>query len=514
MRISCIILIVLSVCSTVKAQSSPTCGSLNDPGIHVAAHYATSSEAHYDGSTIAPPASVGGTIADNTYSCTIKRLTNATVAPANGNFCAHEYSNMSAINASDTLVLLSCGSYFITDLSGNVIVPRGNLPWGGGEGCRWDPVNPLECYYIVDPGTGNVLYKLTVPSNYSSCAPTCTVASTTLHTFSEYSHIDFGGGEGDMFSPDHIVLDGMRTSDGSTDIFVYTISTDTKGPVYNFTQPFDNVQITGSNQMVVNWGGSHIQTPFGSCTSGPCLTGFELFGAPCMGVGCTPANANYVRHLSDTNNHSTETRDNNGNDIVVSFDVYPRVPGCGGSGNGGEGGVESIRVDGSGVTCILVATPWSGDAHLSSTKNLTGNNWIEFSDEDGSSFSGSSSASYPLNPNWNQPTDSNNNPTSAGQWGYLSNESAILSPDGSSVYRIFQSRSRPGPADYWKVSRDSISRDGAYVIFDSDFGLGQNYGGVTDYVDAYEVATEINTTSTSAAPNVPQPPTDLTAVVH
>jgi hypothetical protein len=481
--------------------TGPTCGNYADfASSNVAPHWAASSEAQYDGSQTTPPSSIAGTQADPTYGCTIKRLTNAPVTPGNGNFCAHEYSNMTAVNANDTLVLMSCNSYFLADLSGNVIVPPGNLPWGGGVGSRWDPVNPKVFYYMNNPNTTNVLKQGTVPTNTGACAPSCTITSTTLHTFSEYTTINFGGGEGDLFSPDHILLNGTRVSDGSLDVFVYTISTDTKGPVANFSAAlnFDNAEITGSNQMVINWGVD--QSPIGSCSSPPCHTGFELFGSTCNGVGCSPANANFVRHLSDTHSHSVESRDVNGNDIVMALDVYPRTPGCAGQDGGGEGGIVSIRVDGSGITCI-VTTPWTSTLHMGSTRNLSGQNWINVSIEDSSGFTGnnSGSATYPLNGNWNLTTNSSNTPTSAGQWGYLSNDSFLLTPEGTALYRMYQDRSRPGTADYWKQSRACISRDGGYVIYDSDFGQGQNFSGVTDYIDVYAMATGITSGSTGAS---------------
>jgi len=503
-----LLLLALLCGSCAHAQSNPTCGHLNDKNINVAAHYASSSEAHDDGSQLGPPSNIGGTITDSTYGCTIKRLTKSAITPGNGHFCNHEYANMSAVNENDTLALISCNGFFIIDMSGNIVVPIGQIHTGGSEGGRWDPTNPYVFYYWNSGGTPNALLKATIPANTAGCAPACNPTIVTLHTFSEYSTIDLGGGEGDMFSPDHLVLDGTRTSNGSTDIFIYTISTDTKGPVYNFTQSFDNIQITGSNQMVVNWGSSHNQFPYGSCVSGPCLTGFELFGAPCNGVGCSPANASYVSHLFDVATHSGETRDNSGNDLLVTFDVSPIV--CANSG------VVTVEISTAVATCIVNFMPWDGDAHVTGTKNLTGNNWIFVSGEDGSGFGVpyAGAASYPLNANWNLPTNSQNFPTASGQWGLYTNDSYVVNPSGSSVYRLYQSRSRPGGSDYWKQSRASISRDGAYIIFDSDFGLGQNYDSVTDYIDVYEVATGITNSSADLEPAAPLPPSNLKAVVN
>lgn len=498
---------VFLLCASALAQT-PNCGLVNDTKVHIPLHYAAASDPHFDGSQLAPPANINGMITDPTFGCVIKRLTNSPVAPGNGNFCNHEYSNMSPVNANDTLVLLSCNAWFIADISGNVIVSPGRLPWNGGEGARWDPVNPNTFYYLISPNTGHILYKGAVPAP-ASCAPNCTIAQTVLHTFAEYGSMDFCGGEGDLFSPDHILLCGMRVSDGGTDAFVYTISTDTKGPALNITTGitangghFDNVQLTGSNQMVVNWGNA-TQSPIGSCGSGPCYTGFEAFGAPCNGVGCSPANAAFVRHLMDFSSHSVESRDNSGNDILVTFDTHPLY--CGNSG------VLTIAISTGTVTCIVNLLPWDYTANIGATKNLSGNNWILVTNEDSSSFGGSSSSSYPLNANWNLPSNSSNLPTAAGQWGLYSNEGFMINPTGTRVYRMFNPRSRPGEAkgnDYWKLPFGSLSRDGAYIIFDSDFGQGENFDGVTTYADVYEVATGVVATPAGAV----QAPTSLTIV--
>src|SRR5882762_8721721 len=161
---------ILFFCAPVWAQGS-FCGLLNDHTIHVPSHYAQSSEAHYDGSQLAPPASVGGTYVDPVFGCTIKRITNGPVQySASMN---HEYSSASAINSDDTLIELvssTSGSWSINDLNGNIIVPQGSVPWGGGTGARWAPDQPKVAYYRL----GNLLKKATIST--TACAPKCTIS--------------------------------------------------------------------------------------------------------------------------------------------------------------------------------------------------------------------------------------------------------------------------------------------------------------------------------------------------
>jgi hypothetical protein len=200
---------ILLFCASAAWAQDPTCGLLNDRGIHVAPHYAQASEAHFDGSQLSMPSSVGGAYIDPVFGCTVKRLTNG---PAQfGTAVRHEYSSMTAINSDDTLVEVGGTIWEILDLSGNIIVPQGGVPWGGGMGARWAPDQPNVAYYVVHASP--VLAKAAI--NTTNCAPACTINSTILHSFPEYSSILFGGGEGDMRDADHMVISGVKVSDGA-----------------------------------------------------------------------------------------------------------------------------------------------------------------------------------------------------------------------------------------------------------------------------------------------------------
>lgn len=484
---------ILLFSAPIWAQN-PACG-IHDDGTHkpyAAPNYAAAGDPGYTGKQITPPASVGGTQVDPTFGCTITRLTNG---PAQGvGAIYHEYSNMSAVNSDDSLVLLGAqtGGWEIINASGTIVVSQAHMvPLNEG---RWAVGQP-DVLYVISNASPTIISKATI--NVAAG----TMSEVTLHAFSEYSSINFGGGEGDLFDGDHAIIYAKRTSDGSSDLFVYTISTDTKGPVYNFSSSleFDNAQITGNNQMVVNWGST--TQPFGSCTSGPCHSGTELFGAACTGAGCSPANANYVSHLNDLHSHMTLTRNNAGQDMAVMFDAWPHV--C------PDGGMLEVVIATDKISCYIDFLPWNSSTHVSSTKNMSGTNWILYSNEDSDQ---PGSASYPLATNWALPfPGGGNNPGTGGYWGWMSNELAIISTDEASIYRMANSRSRPGGSDYWKQDRACLSRDGGYIIFDSDYGTGQNTL-ATDYADVYLVNTGI--AGTAAVSPQPQPPTGLKAVVQ
>jgi hypothetical protein len=148
--------------------------------------------------------------------------------------------------------------------------------------------------------------------------------------------------------------------------------------------------------------------------------------------------------------------------------------------------------------------PWDSTAHLGSSRLLSGTNWIVLSSEDSDA---PGAASYPLATSWNVPMVNNNNPAPTGYWGYLTNEVDLISLDGSKIYRLAHHRTRPGASDYWKSSRACLSRDGKYVIYDSDYGMGQNTP-VTDYTDVYLI--NLGLTGTAAV----TPPTNLQAIVQ
>ena len=67
-------------------------------------------------------------------------------------------------------------------------------------------------------------------------------------------------------------------------------------------------------------------------------------------------------------------------------------------------------------------------------------------------------------------------------WKHFNEEVVLVKIDSSAVFRLAHHRSRSAEY-YWAESRAAISRDGRYVIFDSNMNLSDT--GLNDYTDVY-----------------------------
>src|SRR5262245_15842015 len=162
---------------------------LNDTGIHKPAAYYS----------FVPP-NVGGSYADQVYSTSITRITNApatlnaAVGSGNLTFITNEYSTMTPFNKDNTRLILQHESYFAL-YDGNGAFLR-NLPFAvhASSEPRWSRSDAATLYFV----NNNALRKVNVETG----------ALTTLHTFSEYSSIS-GKGESDIcFDGNHFVFAG------------------------------------------------------------------------------------------------------------------------------------------------------------------------------------------------------------------------------------------------------------------------------------------------------------------
>src|SRR5262249_31446902 len=129
-------------------------------------------------------------------------------------FITAEYSTMSPFNMDNTRLILQHSSYFaLYDGSGNYLR---DLPFSvyASTEPRWSRSDPSTLYFV----NGNAFKQLNVETG----------AITTVHVFSEYGAIS-GHGESDIcFDGNHFVFAGDNRY-----VFVYEISTNTKGPVFD-----------------------------------------------------------------------------------------------------------------------------------------------------------------------------------------------------------------------------------------------------------------------------------------
>ncbi|PYV29343.1 MAG: hypothetical protein DMG22_23260, partial [Acidobacteria bacterium] len=149
------------------------CGTFGDSSNHVPT----------DWTSFVPPGK-GQSYVDPTFGCTVTRVTDASSEVWSGSFflpLSMGYATVSPFNANDTYLMLSDGwrRYFVTDLSGNVIVPLSNMPAMNDTWVLWDAADPPVFYYT----NGNALMKGTISGS--------SVTPATVHQFMEYAAINF-----------------------------------------------------------------------------------------------------------------------------------------------------------------------------------------------------------------------------------------------------------------------------------------------------------------------------------
>ncbi|HUP25819.1 MAG TPA: hypothetical protein VNB06_23120, partial [Thermoanaerobaculia bacterium] len=186
------------------------------------------------------PPSQGLSYHDPIFGSEVWRLSDAlrTTNNADGGnltFVMDEYSTINVFNQDNSLFLLQHDSYFaLYDAQRRYL---GDLPWEihASSEPRWSRADSRVLYFL----NGNRLRRY----------DTSTGALSTVRTFEEYQRIS-GNGESDIcFDGDHLVLSG----DGRH-IFVYEISTDTKGKVLDTGgRSFDSLDLTPDDNVTVTW---------------------------------------------------------------------------------------------------------------------------------------------------------------------------------------------------------------------------------------------------------------------
>lgn len=364
-----------------------------------------------------PPA-VGGTYTDPVFGTEIVRMSDGLATPdqADGGrvtYAMNEYATMSAINDDGSWIILQHDSYFaLYDGQGRYVRDLPLAVYAGSEP-RWSRKDPNVFYFV----NGNTLKRHDVSSGSTS----------VVRTFSEYGSIS-GKGESDIcFDGDHLVLSGDNHH-----IFVYEISSDTKGPVLETGgRGFDSLYITPDDNVTVSW----LQRGTSR------YNGIELFDR----------NMQFQRQVSPVGGHMDVTRDTDGSEVLVWTNSADPAPIC-------NNGIVKIRLSDAKQTCLLELS-WSLAVHVSC------------SDGDGSCIVGTYA-----------PSD----PSPGGDWPAYTNELLQVMLDGSEVRRLAHHRSRRMNG-YNYTPRASVNRDGTRMVFASNFGLQEQSGYPTEYSDAYLV---------------------------
>ena len=380
--------------------------------------------------SFAPPPQ-GSSYRDPQYGCKIVRLTNS---KAQVNLAIHhQYSTISAINQNDTRVMLitEWGQGLVTDISGRIVVGTREFPAINSANVPWARDNPDVFYYT----NGNGLYKGSIAGNR--------VRSTLMYRFSSDDQATIPDEEDLSEDGDHLwVVAGPQT-------FLYTISTNTLGPAVRVGEKdkacgWHKIQITPSNKLLVTW----------SCNGPGAGHGQEIYSD----------DGTLQWHMFDNSLHTDTGTDLKGNEIAV----VARIPDTYKDACPSGGGVDIIRLDPPHTVSCLVDVNWAA-THISYRDSSHGWVVISFFDDAQcphySCFSGSR-----LAPDWQ------------ASWRHFYEEIVAAKVDGSAVYRLAHHRSRSAES-YWAASRAAISKDGRYVVFDSNMGIGNS--GLNNYSDVY-----------------------------
>jgi hypothetical protein len=377
----------------------------------------------------------------------------------------HNYGTITPINADDTYVMINLenGTKEIVDTSGGVIVPVANMPSSSSQQLPWDIGVPTRFYFASGTkiGRGDI-------AGLPGCASThnCTVTSTTLHDFSgTYSGIQIPDEEDISDDGDHLWLVG------DTSAFLYTISTNTLGPRINVgakdsATGWHKIQIMPSNRVLIAWG-----------NWGPSPGGQEVFNT----------NGTLNWHMMDQTLHTDCATDLNNNEVCV----VERIPDLGGGINPAracptfsgtqDGGVDIINMTTHAAQC-LVDVNWA-DTEVSFRDGNQGAGWVFIT-----FFKNGTCPTYSCF-DTTSPTDLLS--SWATNWVHFAEEGILVRIDsnnsGANTYRLMHTRSRSSE-NYWAIPRGAISRDGKYVVFDSNFDISNT--GLANYTDVYLTKTQ------------------------
>lgn len=406
--------------TTDDKTTSELCGQKDDGLAHLPPGF----------DSFVPPAQ-GNSYFDQQYGCSITRLTDG---KAQFHLAVHhQYSTISAVNQDDTLVMLvtEWGQGVITDLGRRIIVSARDFPAINSSNVPWAH-NPSDAFYFTNK---NVLYQGRVSGHK--------VKSTALHTFAGSSTVMIPDQEDLSEDGDHLWLVA------GSQAFLYSIGSGTIGPLVNVgTKDTDcgwhKIQITPSNKMLITW----------ACNGGTMGKGQEIYN---------PDGTLYW-HMFNSSLHTDAGRDLMGNEIAV----VGRIPDTHKDACPSGGGVDTIRIDLPHIVSCLVDVNWT-PAHISYRDSSQGWVAISFFDQGACPHY---SCFHPQHraPDWQS------------MWRHFYEEVVLVKIDGSAVLRLAHHRSRSAEY-YWAESRAAISRDGQYVIFDSNMNLADT--GLNNYADVY-----------------------------
>lgn len=448
---------------------APLCGMADD----VQPHLPTDKQRKVNWDTFVAP-SKGESYVDPVFGCTVRRITEDSLS-------YHDYSTSEALSASDSYVLVgNDGAMRVVDLRGNTVVDEGHMPAHNNGHFVWDSSAGNRFYYAVK----NSLMSGTIHAKNS-------VRIATVNVFREYPHwitiMDYANVSADG---DHIVLVGENPSSGGVatiDFFVFQLSTKTK--TYLFTsseqgcvvkrapaelggQPGEDCMhkllLTADNKPAMEWHPNRDpRMPAG------CARAFEV-GASCKTV--TNADGS-LKMLQSGTSHMDTGWDITGKESIIIQDFDPDPNGthlhdpC-----YNRGGVSVKNVNTLALNCLLSMNFRAGHVSYFGGPDQP---WVAVDVEDGRNPGPEWYNTHPEN--YAAPTQSCLQRESAIDphcWTLYENEVLLVRIDSvgnatglggarGKTFRLAHTRSRH-EEHYYAQPRSSLSRDGRFIVFDSN----------------------------------------------
>jgi hypothetical protein len=422
-------IVTVSGSGVASTSTLPTCGKLNDTNNYLPPNY----------DTFTPPAR-GQSYTDPVFGCKITRVTDAIAM--GWVEATHFYNTVTPFNADDSYLFLYGSAPLIVDSSGNVVVSESNMPGTNSSIEVWDTSNPKVIYYT----NGNQFIKGTI----NGTPPNATVSPTVLATFTQYASVVIPGDMDISNDGLHIWLANTPDMGGNSytaDVFLVTLNAgngNATSAAISTVMPsvtYHKLQIVPNNGVSVENGNRTTYGPNGA-----------VYEVPGGGTGA----------------HTDWGVDSTGKMVAASI----WYAGTAQNGCPSGWGYSLLDLASNSVRlCLNDGIQNVGNASHNSARDTQSGHWIVFSDDDSGSCPSSSYWCF-------------NNPTNMTGWSLYTGEILIWDDLGNTV-RLAHHRSRSDES-YWAQTRASISRDGKYIVFDSNYNQSGTSSGA-NYTDVFVI---------------------------
>lgn len=422
--------------NNVSQEQMPACGLVDDEKARVPTTW----------TTFTPPVR-GASYVDPMFGCTVTRLTDAV---RDGVAEHHYYATLTPMSADDSKILVNDehGNWMVVDEAGDIIVPVSQMPARNEGTLLWDAADGNTFYFT----RGNSILKGRIAGHE--------VTVSTVHSFSEYQIVVFPDKtdlsiDGQSFA----MWAGHTAESGALDIFTYNMQSNAKKRPYT----------TMCSQIV-----AYIQGP---CVHGITQTAddnviidFSHDGS-CQECGNRLWEGRTLSKVQDGTNHLDTGYDLRGHSIFIELGGRLTLPGEKNPCPSGWGLDVRELIDLTSATCLVDRQPSS---HISYRGNPS-QPWVALS-----FFDERKKGPELFN------HDPGFAPPSYGNWGLYEDEIMLARIDGGARYRLADARSRSAEY-YWAQPHAAITRDGKYVIFDSNMAYAQSGcpTGMEDCSDVY-----------------------------